>query len=99
MVKDEYKSLKIFVYLMGVIMIGGMLVITYSICKFLFKEADHHHCEPANIELPQKILNANLEKDKLTLLLAPHDKQQTVMVIDYCHGDILNKIDIRIKSE
>ena len=95
MAQADYKSLKMFVYFMGMVLVGGMVVITFSIFKFINLEPKKS-CTPVNIPIAQKILNASLEKDKLTLLLTSEDNQQTILVIDYCDGSILNRIDFAI---
>ena len=95
MAKDEYKSLKIFVYLMGMVLIGGILVITFSIFKFI-NLAPKKSCTPSKIEIPQNILNATVEKDKLLLLLAESNHGQTILLIDFCSGAVLNRIDFEI---
>ena len=97
MAKEDYKSLKIFVYFMGMVLIGGILVITFSIFKFINLEPKKI-CLPAKIQISQKILNATLEKDKLTVLLTGDDHQQTILLIDYCSGTILNKMDFEISE-
>lgn len=97
MAQADYKSLKIFVYFMGMVLVGGIMVITFSIFKF-FNLEPGKSCTPVKLPIAQKILNASLEKDKLTVLLTAHDHQQTILVIDYCDGSILNRIDFAIKS-
>ena len=95
MAQADYKSLKIFVYFMGMVLVGGIVVITFSIFKFI-NLSPQKSCLPVKIPLEQKILNASLDKDKLTVLLTEHDHKQTILVIDYCDGSILNRIDFAI---
>ena len=97
MAQADYKSLKIFVYFMGMVLVGGIVVITFSIFKF-FNLDPKKSCIPVKIPLEQKILNAVMEKDKLIVLLTEHDHSQTILVIDYCDGSILNRIDFTIKA-
>jgi hypothetical protein len=98
--ENEMRFLKLFIYSMGVVMMLGVMIITYTIYKrniVLDKEYmaanQEAKCSVDTINIPNVAKSASLNNDKLTILT----EGQQVLIYDACTGKLLNKIKLTIE--
>jgi hypothetical protein len=98
--ENEMRFLKLFIYSMGVVMMLGVMIITYTIYKrniVLDKEYmaanQETKCSFDTIKIPNVAKSASLNHDKLTILT----EGQQVLIYDACTGKLLNKIKLTIE--
>lgn len=97
--KKEYKSLKFFVYFMGIMLVIGMLVIVMSIYKLAtkqIKDCSLQSYELANLALPAEIKSIAVEGGNYVLLLNSVKGKQKALIINKCNGQMVNEINFNI---
>ena len=100
--KTDITLLKAFVYLMGIIMMVGTIALVSIIYKRNSSNLQDNTafnkviCNGGNISLHSigNIENMFVKDNKLFLLTKHDDIKQYIYVIDYCDGEVLNKISI-----
>ena len=98
---DEIKFLKLFVYLMGVVLMIGCLSLTYIIYKrnlpsLNFAKTNEAKCisQTGYIELPERMEQLQKEGDKFIITTLPYKGKQEIVVYDYCKNIIIKRIEI-----
>jgi len=100
MVKEgEMRFLKFFVYLMGIVMMMGIMVITYTIYKrniILDKEyvAMPGSCNIDNIVVPSTVKSASMSQNYLSVLT----DDSLLLIYDSCDGKLLKSINLDVKK-
>lgn len=99
--ESEIRFLKFFIYSMGLVMMIGVMIITYTIYKrniVLDKEystsSSEVKCSHDVLKIPNVAKSAALnETNKLTILT----EGQQILIYDACTGKLLNKIKLEIE--
>ncbi len=98
--ESEIRFLKFFIYSMGLVMMIGVMIITYTIYKrniVLDKEytvsTTEQKCTNETIKIPNVAKSVSLNENKMTILT----EGQQILIYDSCTGKLLNKIKIEIE--
>ncbi len=98
--ESELRFLKFFIYSMGLVMMLGVLIITYTIYKrniVLDKDNIEQNqsskCPTESILIPSSAVSASITQNKLAILT----EEQDVLIYDVCKGKLLSKIKLIIK--
>lgn len=98
--ESEIGFLKLFIYSMGLVMMIGVIIITYTIYKrniVLDKEfaasTAPTQCNNELVKIPNVAKSVSLAENKLTILT----EGQQILIYDACSGSLLNKIKLAME--
>jgi hypothetical protein len=106
---DNLGLLKSFVYIMGFVLMGGIIALVYIIYKHNSTILDNipdvasseASCEDlyANIELNSEAISIQNKNDKLIIVTKPEGGVQQILVFDYCKNKVMNNITVHAKNK
>lgn len=107
--EKELGFLKFFVYLMGFVLMFGVVILTYIVYKRHYivfgtsssNESNIHEkeCKTGNLELEisDHIENLYHDKNKIYILTKPTHKQE-IIIIDHCNQKILGRMSFKLSQ-
>lgn len=98
---DEIKFLKLFVYLMGIVLMIGCLSLTYIIYRrnlpsLNLVKTSENDCisQTGYIELPERIEQLQKEENKFIITTYPYKDKQEIILYDSCKNVIIKRIEV-----
>ena len=103
--QTKTNSLKVFVYMMGITLMGCAAFLTYVVYKRnqqVFKEfsVNDSLCRGGEIELniSQEIISVSREDGLILMLTKSDGRNQQVLLLDYCNNQLISNVKLNIQK-
>lgn len=103
--KAEIRFLKLFVYLLGLVLMGCTIFLIYVVYKKNFALDTHYikettsSCTNFSISVQGKLLEVGSESENLKVLYKDMDGHYKLAIYNYCNGNLINEVLIKQVKE
>ena len=97
--KENLRPLKILVFSMGLLLVGGTILLFALVIKKVNQEGKPQACEKKTLELAGRgqLVETQLEGGKLRVMLVAAPGEYEIITLDACRGQELGSL--RIKAD